>query len=219
MIPRIIHQTYKTTDLPWFFKKGQDSAKRHMPDWKYRFWTDEDLDRLVREDYPQFYERWLGLDKQIKRVDTARYMILHKHGGMYADLDFYFKKPVDELLQDENFRIYSYKTTQAIVNGWEFFGNAWLSSETGESFWIELLEWIFSNPSCNHVLFHTGPRALGYFYDSDTFSGVKIFGPDIFDNEKCADGVGLAEFGCHGRTGTWQRPDPPNPLPKIDDVP
>lgn len=202
MIPRIIHQTYKTTDLPWFFKKGQDSAKRHMPDWKYRFWTDEDLDRLVREDYPQFYERWLGLDKQIKRVDTARYMILHKHGGMYADLDFYFKKPVDELIEREY--VCSYRTTQSIVKKWPFMGNAFLASESGHPFWIEAIERMFDLPADTSVLFHTGPMALGYIYRDSGFA-FAIFTPDIFDNEKCADGVGLAEYGTHGRRATWQQ--------------
>ena len=36
--------------------------------------------------------------KGIMRADTARYLYMHKHGGMYADLDFLALKPVDGLL-------------------------------------------------------------------------------------------------------------------------
>lgn len=207
MIPKIIHQTYKTADLPWFFKKGQDSVKEHFKDWEYRFWTDEDLDRFVQEHYPRFYQQWLALDRHIKRVDTARYMLLHHFGGVYADLDLVFKKPIDEIL-NEDVGLFFYRSTQALVKNWSFLGNAWLASEPNQDFWIELLEWIFLQKKTDaDPAHHTGPWAIGTFYNRLYFVGkcppMTIFGPDIFDNEKCFDGVGKAEYGTHGRYGTW----------------
>lgn len=219
MIPRIIHQTYKTSDnLPWFFNKGQDSVKKHMPEWEYRFWTDDDLDVFVQRHYPRFYQQWLALDKDVKRWDTARYMLLHHFGGMYADLDFVFKKPVDDLFDDEH-KLYFYVSTQAQVKRWSFLGNAWMAAKPGQQFWIDLLKWIFECNSNVDVLNHTGPRALGMFFnkmclkDKDAFDfvGAKIFSPDIFDNEKCQDGVGKASYGFHMRTGTWQHHALPQP--------
>lgn len=201
-IPKIIHQTYSTTDLPWFFKKGQDSVKEHFPEWKYMFWDDLDLDAFVGTNYPEFYDRWLALDRHIKRVDTARYMLLHHFGGVYADLDFVFRKPIDELLVDK--KLCFYITTQAKVKEWLFLGNAFMCAEPNQSFWIALLEWMFTRPPQLDPSDHTGPRAIGEFYRFMLFDGSpEWFGPDIFDNEKCDDGVGKAEYGYHMRTATW----------------
>lgn len=205
MIPRIIHQTWKTSEnLPWFFKKGQDSVAEHMPDWEYRFWTDCDLESFVQRDYPKFFNRWISLDQPIKRVDTARYMILHRYGGMYADLDFTFKKGVEPLLGGSP--LFFYRTTQAMKKKWDFLGNALMLSEPNLPFWIGLLEFMFSLPDSTPVLSHTGPMALGKYYSMlPEKPECTILGPNIFDNEKCADGVGKAEYGHHCRTGTWQR--------------
>ena len=52
MIPRIIHQTWKDHDIPERFRAAQASWRTAHPDWEYRFWTDEDLERLVAERAP-----------------------------------------------------------------------------------------------------------------------------------------------------------------------
>jgi mannosyltransferase OCH1-like enzyme len=40
-IPKIIHQSYKTTTLPQEFKEHRKSWPKHHPSWVYQFWTDE----------------------------------------------------------------------------------------------------------------------------------------------------------------------------------
>lgn len=209
MIPRIVHQTWKNAEVTyWVFKRSQESVRQHLGHWSYRLWTDEDLERLVREDFPTFYNWWRSLDKPIKRVDAARYCILHKHGGLYADLDFIFTRTPDPLL-DEGHRLYFYRSMQAEVKGWKFLGNALMFSVPGEAFWLGALEYMAALPPRTSVLEHTGPRALGAYYDSlTTKPPARIFGPDVFDNERCGDGIGSREYGYHVRTATWQRPEP-----------
>ncbi len=40
-IPKLIHQSYKTTSLPGDFRHYQKSWHRNHPTWLYQFWTDE----------------------------------------------------------------------------------------------------------------------------------------------------------------------------------
>lgn len=209
MIPRIVHQTWKDANIDyWIFQRSRKSVAEHLGDWEYRLWTDADLDVLVQEDFPWIYEAWKRLDRQIKRVDTARYCILYKHGGLYADLDFIFTRKIDEIL-DEEHDLYLYRSTQAIVKGWEFLGNALMFSAPGQQFWLDVLEYMLSLPPNTAVLHHTGPRALGAFYEClKDKPRLKILGPDVFDNERCADGVGERRYGYHVRTATWQRAAP-----------
>lgn len=99
-IPKIIHQTWKTEDIPedTFRKDWQDTWKE-LPGFEYRFWTDEDNRALIEEHYPWFLEQYDAYDVPIKRADAARYFILHKYGGIYADLDLACLRPLDELLK------------------------------------------------------------------------------------------------------------------------
>jgi mannosyltransferase OCH1-like enzyme len=207
MIPHLVHQTWKTKEIThWIFKRSQASVAEFLPDWEYRFWTDEDLDELVRQDFAEFYPWWSTLNKPIKKVDAARYCLLFKHGGMYADLDFVFTRRLDGLF-DDGHPLYFYRSKQAEVKGWEFLGNALMMSAPGQAFWIEVLHYMRGLPADTAVLHHTGPRALGaYFASLPAKPNVKIFGPDIFDNERCGDGIGARAYGYHVRTATWQQP-------------
>ena len=208
MIPKIVHQTWKSADFEyWIFKRSQASVKEHLPDWEYRFYTDNDLSNFVLANYPEYHKRWTLLDKPIKRVDVARYFLLHHFGGLYADLDFILTRPLDELLDDQH-RLYFYRSNEAIVKDWQFLGNAFMISAPGEAFWIELVDFVFSLPNTTHVLHHTGPRAVGAFYETLVDrSAIQVFGPNEFDNDRCASGVGEHRYGYHVRAATWQRPD------------
>jgi mannosyltransferase OCH1-like enzyme len=53
-IPRILHQTWKTREVPERFRGYVASWRRHHPDWEYRLWTDADNDDFIRTRYPDF---------------------------------------------------------------------------------------------------------------------------------------------------------------------
>jgi inositol phosphorylceramide mannosyltransferase catalytic subunit len=96
-IPKIIHQTWKTRDVPAAWAESVESWQRHHPDWEYRFWTDEDLARFVHDRHPWFLETWLDYPYAIQRVDSARYLILHTFGGVYSDLDIFARRSCEFL--------------------------------------------------------------------------------------------------------------------------
>ena len=86
-IPRIVHQTYKSTDLPPNFKSWRDECITQNPGWEFKIWTDDDNLHLVEEHYPQLLDLYLGYDIKIKRIDMVRFLYLHKFGGVYMDMD------------------------------------------------------------------------------------------------------------------------------------
>lgn len=98
MVPRIIHQTWKTAEVPPQFRAAQASWKALHPHWEYRLWTHADMDAFVRAHYPHNWEVYRNYPDQIQRCDAARYMILHRFGGLYSDLDIVCLKPFDDLL-------------------------------------------------------------------------------------------------------------------------
>ena len=98
MIPRILHQTWKDAEVPERWRPLQHTWRKNHPDWEYRLWTDAELRNLVAEHYPWFLESYDAYDHAISRVDAARYFLLHRHGGLYVDLDFECLRPIGALL-------------------------------------------------------------------------------------------------------------------------
>jgi mannosyltransferase OCH1-like enzyme len=87
MIPKIIHQTWKTSDIPEGWKDSIPSWQQFHPGWQHILWTDADLERFIAERYPWFMKTYRAYPYHIQRVDAARYFILYEFGGIYSDLD------------------------------------------------------------------------------------------------------------------------------------
>ena len=73
-IPRIIHQSWRDSDLPPRFKKWSSTWRKCMPGWEYRLWTDGDNRKLVKDHYPWFLERYDSYPHAIQRADAARWV-------------------------------------------------------------------------------------------------------------------------------------------------
>jgi mannosyltransferase OCH1-like enzyme len=100
MIPKVIHQTWKTSDLPYPFADLADTWKSIHPEWEYKLWTDDMNRDFIKEFYPWFLERFDSYPRNIQRVDAFRYFLLLKEGGIYIDLDFECLENIELLLLD-----------------------------------------------------------------------------------------------------------------------
>ena len=96
-IPRIIHQTWKSVEVPARFQAAAQSWRDRHPGWEYVLWTDADIDRFVRDHFPQIVPLFRRYPDQIQRVDAFRYLLLQRVGGVYADLDIECLRSFDAL--------------------------------------------------------------------------------------------------------------------------
>ncbi|MEC4982476.1 MAG: glycosyltransferase [Oscillatoria sp. PMC 1068.18] len=99
MIPKVIHQTWKTNTIPKQCQPFQKSWQTHHPDWEYRFWTDADNRAFIAQEYEWFLPIYDSYDRGIKKADAVRYLIMHHYGGVYVDLDFECLQPLNPLLE------------------------------------------------------------------------------------------------------------------------
>eukprot|EP00727_Mastigamoeba_balamuthi_P009581 m51a1_g5245 hypothetical protein (331) ;mRNA; f:20654-21733 len=98
VIPRVVHLTWKTQDVPDKFAPFVRSWREHNPGVEVRLWSDGDLRRLIAENHTWFLPTFDSYPRQINRVDAARFFILHDFGGLYSDIDIGCKEPVPEHL-------------------------------------------------------------------------------------------------------------------------
>ena len=98
-VPRTIHQIWLGPEpLPDLHRAWMGTWRRHHPGWEHRLWTEDDLPQdPVR---PEVLER---LRAPVERADILRLEILFRHGGVYADPDLECLRPVEGLLEGEEF--------------------------------------------------------------------------------------------------------------------
>ena len=88
IIPKIIHQTYKTFDtIPNKWLYTQQLVRTHNADFEYMFWTDVTLREFLFTNYPYFLSTYDSYPYAIQRIDAVRYFLLYHYGGFYIDLD------------------------------------------------------------------------------------------------------------------------------------
>lgn len=184
--PKILHQTWKTLDVPPNLKAYADSCKKQNLDYEYRLWTDDDLRRLIANDYPQYLVAFDSFAKNIERVDFARYAMMHSIGGVYADLDIQCLKTFDPLValnkpvlgsEPKEHRDELYERRRYVIC------NALLISPPGHPLWIQIMDFIVQHykPGVNPVV-NTGPMALTLLYEDNphAYDDVLITNPCIF---------------------------------------
>lgn len=103
LIPRILHQTWKTTTVPASLSRyvsrwqqilaiDQNSfTTAHQPSisWLHILWTDSAAREFVSRHYPELLDAYDRARFGVVRADIFRLLVLHKFGGLYADLVFF----------------------------------------------------------------------------------------------------------------------------------
>ncbi|TID18145.1 hypothetical protein CANINC_003886 [Pichia inconspicua] len=98
LIPKIIHQTYKSNNIPNHWKNGQFQCQSLNNDYQYILWTDEMARDFIVQNYPWFTKTFDSYKFNIERADVIRYFILYHYGGIYIDLDDTCLRNLDPLL-------------------------------------------------------------------------------------------------------------------------
>ncbi len=213
MIPKIIHQTSRSAEIPERWRRFQEKVKTLHPGWDYRLWTDASNIALVKRAAPHLLALYRSLAKNIMRADMIRYILMDVFGGLYVDFDYEFLKPFDMLDK----RIVLPRETNDTAG--LVLGNSIMASEPGHPFWKRVLRELersvsalHRNPIEDEVNGLTGPGLVTrtYLKDPSLNDGIHIpsrvqFNPIIPTNE--AEYAALAAageaYGIHFCDGTW----------------
>jgi mannosyltransferase OCH1-like enzyme len=83
-IPKVIHQIWLGSPFPEKYRRYQKTWLKHHPDWKYKLWTDKDIQKMGLYNQAAYD----AAENYGERADIARYEILYRYGGLYVDTDF-----------------------------------------------------------------------------------------------------------------------------------
>ena len=113
-IPKHIHQVFFSVDgspMPARYVENQKSWKANNPGFNYTIWNISMVDKLIEKEYRHVKELYYSYAHWIRRIDVAKYLVLHHAGGVYFDMDLKCKKPINGLLEDINYTgVFMYTT-------------------------------------------------------------------------------------------------------------
>lgn len=224
-IPRLIHQTWRSHEIPEKWRAWSESWLRLNPEWEHRLWTDDDNRALVAEHYRWFLPIYDGYLNKISRVDAARYFILDRHGGVYADMDFECLRPLDDLLEGHELVLgcephAHIELALARQRGLErIVGNAFMASRPGHPFWAHVHHELVGAHRHAGPLDATGPffltRAVDRAPDGVTVVAPEVLYPDV--SPAAAEHLGARNgdradaYAVHHWTGSWINETPSRP--------
>lgn len=202
-IPKVLHQTWKDSQVPPAFSDYVASWKANHPDWEYRLWTDVDNRRFIAEHYSWFLDWYDAYPRPIQRADAARYFILHKYGGLYVDLDFLSRKPITPLLRGRQCVLGVEPPQHCRQFGVEkLVCNALMASVSGHPFFDavihQLPEFVDRVECAQPVLSSTGPLMLTRVYEKFPAKGTMDVLPSQYFYPLNLDEA--AEFRLLGKT-------------------
>ena len=218
MIPKILHQTWKTDIVPTGFEGYVQSWRRHNPDWTMMFWNDRMLLEFVATHYPDFLPTFCGYERGVMRADAGRYLLLHHFGGVYADIDCECVAPFDPLLSEDRIVFCKEPDTHARVQA-DFRGlpyllfNGTMASPPGHPFWLHLLSFLPGLAHAKQTIDATGPCVLtsAQLSHADQ-TAFAIHPPALFcpvDSTGERAGGEARTLSIHHWAGTWWTPETP----------
>jgi mannosyltransferase OCH1-like enzyme len=213
MIPRIIHQTSRKLTP----EEGRLAHRLRtlLPDWEYRLWSDNDNERLVEAQFPQYLSAYRSIKRGVIKADIARYMYLSALGGFYLDTDYKIVRPID-------FEMLSHACVLPISRDDKStfrLGNAVMGSQSGHPFWSDFIAHIFSNAGLedlaeSRIETTTGPEGLTEFYLArrDLYHGIYLPPKIMFHPPLTLGGFSFQSrritVGAHLCWGSWRTKNP-----------
>lgn len=86
-VPRILWQTMKRNRVPSVMARWAESWIERNPEYRYRFFDDDDIHDWIAEEFPDYLEAYDLLEFGASKADLWRYLLIYRHGGIYVDLD------------------------------------------------------------------------------------------------------------------------------------
>jgi hypothetical protein len=110
-IPRLIHQTYRSGDLPEPLQRNVSHLKQQNPTFEYRFYSDSDIEQFIGAEYGvEILNRYRRIAPEYgaARADLFRYLLVYRLGGVYLDIKSTTIAPLESTLRPDDRYILSH---------------------------------------------------------------------------------------------------------------
>jgi mannosyltransferase OCH1-like enzyme len=86
----------KSNAVPAKMKEWTDTWIKLNPEYHYNFVDDNGINQFIRSSFPDYFQALARLKHGASKADLWRYLVMFKHGGVYADVDCFCVNPLKE---------------------------------------------------------------------------------------------------------------------------
>lgn len=102
-IPKIIHQTFKSSELPFLTRWHISGFRKKNPGYAYEFYDDARIESFLKDEFdPEVFEAYKRINIGAAKADFFRYAVLYKKGGVYVDIDSGINSRLDDFIKPDD---------------------------------------------------------------------------------------------------------------------
>lgn len=224
---KIIHQIwFGTIPNQESAKKAYDklsiyrnSWKKHNSNWTIIEWNKDMCDTLIDVYYSHYKKVYDTYKYQIQQCDMVRYAILHRYGGLYADMDYYCNQPWDNVVDKYPKDLY---LVQSCNMDGLYVSNSLMYSKPKHIFWKLLLNRMKYVDTKNiilrfnrhaHIMYTTGPGIITDVFNMNRKRyglakyPYKLFHPFGIETDVISLRKNPNVYAIHAGKGSWESSD------------
>jgi len=161
LIPKLVHHIYKydISSGPWpnaIWQQSFTAWKTLFPEPEYihKFWSDPEVLSFIEHRCPKYREAFTREKRDIVRADFARYCIMWRLGGIYADLDY---EPLHNFYADLQPGKVNLVQSPYVS---ETYQNSLMASPIDHIYWEKLMDLAQFTMHSRNILLAAGPQLL-----------------------------------------------------------
>ncbi|CAM4262207.1 Glycosyltransferase sugar-binding region containing DXD motif-containing protein [Pedobacter westerhofensis] len=139
-IPKIIHQTFKSSKLPFLTRWHISGFRKKNPEYAYEFYDDARIAVFLQEEFgAEVFELYSRLNIGAAKADFFRYAVLYKKGGIYVDIDSGINSRLDDFIRADDVAVITREGDPTLYAQWA------LIYSPGHPFLEKTIEMVLSN--------------------------------------------------------------------------
>jgi len=216
-IPKIIHQTFKSSALPFITRWHISKFRKKNPEYAYEFYDDARIETFLLNEFDEeVFSLYKKLNIGAAKADFFRYAVLYKKGGIYVDIDSGINGRLDDFIQPDDIAIITREGDQSLFAQWA------LIYSPGHPFLKKTLELVMENIRYNKyphdVHQMTGPTvytaAINSSLKNDPLISYQLLGTDYNGHLKVK--YKLGKFFLYRAGDHWKKKQLTTPVLKPD---
>lgn len=112
-----IFVTYKSQEYPKEFLYCKDIIQNNNKGWKIKYYNDMNCRDFIEKEYPDFLDSFDTIKPGAYKADLFRCLIVHKYGGVYADIKIKILFDLDSYIGNREFFAFRESFNNGIWNG------------------------------------------------------------------------------------------------------
>jgi mannosyltransferase OCH1-like enzyme len=143
-IPKIIHQTFKSSKLPFRTRWHISGFRKKNSGYVYEFYDDARIALFLKDEFgPEVFNLYSRINIGAAKADFFRYAVLYKKGGVYLDIDCSVNSRLDDFIAADDHALLSPEKNPAFYVQWA------MMYEAGHPFLKRTIEMILENIALN----------------------------------------------------------------------